>query len=85
MVSTRLSFFYLSSHHRSNEARNDGNQTDKRTNADDIELEATLQEFPLDLRGDAVKTDVALRVDRCCGHGRHFVERCKVRMEELRG
>ena len=29
------------------------------TNADDVELEATLQELLLDLRGDAVETDMA--------------------------
>ena len=34
------------------------------TNADDIELEAAFEEFPLNLFGDAVKTDVALRHDR---------------------
>ena len=34
------------------------------TNADDIELKPALQELLLDLRGDAVKTDVAFRNDR---------------------
>lgn len=31
------------------------------TNTHDIELEATLQQLPLNLRGDAVKTDMAMR------------------------
>jgi hypothetical protein len=43
----------------------------KRTNADDVELETTLQELTLDLRGDAVKTDMALGVDGGSWHGRH--------------
>jgi hypothetical protein len=33
------------------------------TNADDIELEATLQQLPLNLRSDTIKTDVALGID----------------------
>lgn len=33
------------------------------TNADDVELETTLQELALDLGGDAVETDMALGVD----------------------
>ena len=41
------------------------------TNADDVELEATLDELALDLRGDAVETDVALGVDGGSRHGRH--------------
>lgn len=39
------------------------------TNADNIELETTLQKLLLDLAGDAVETDVALGVD---AGGRHF-------------
>lgn len=37
------------------------------TDANDIELEASLEELLLDLRCDAVKTDVALRKDGCTG------------------
>lgn len=33
------------------------------TNADDVELETTLQELLLNLRSDAVETDMALGVD----------------------
>ncbi|MDA4132867.1 MAG: hypothetical protein OK454_07060, partial [Thaumarchaeota archaeon] len=39
------------------------------TNADDVELEATLKELALDLGGDAVETDVALGVDGSSRHG----------------
>ena len=47
----------------------------RRTDADDIELESSLQELPLDLRRDAVETHVATREDglrrslRCGGSG----------------
>lgn len=41
------------------------------TNADDVELEAALQQLALDLGRDAVETDMALWVDGGCGHGRH--------------
>lgn len=34
------------------------------TDADDVELEAPLDELLLDLLGDAIKTDIALGVDR---------------------
>ena len=51
------------------------------TNADDVELEATLQELALNLRGDAVETDMALREDGVLGHG-HFDE---VGGERVRG
>lgn len=47
----------------------------KLTDADDVELEATLQELALDLAGDAVETDMALGVDACSRHGRHFRRR----------
>lgn len=33
------------------------------TDTNDIELKATLQELPLNLRGNAVKTDMGARVD----------------------
>lgn len=33
------------------------------TNTHDIELETTLQQLPLDLRGDAVETDMAVGED----------------------
>ena len=46
------------------------------TDADDVELEPALQELALDLRGDAVETDVALGVDGGSGHGSHRVGRC---------
>ena len=39
----------------------------QRTNANDIELETTLQEFALNLRCDTVETDVALGEDTLCG------------------
>jgi len=39
-----------------------------RTNADNIELEAALQELALNLRGDAVETDMALGEDSGRGH-----------------
>lgn len=41
----------------------------KRTNADDIELETTLQELLLNLRSDAVETDMALGKDGSRGSG----------------
>jgi hypothetical protein len=39
------------------------------TNANNIELETALQELLLNLGGDAVETDVALREDALCGLG----------------
>jgi hypothetical protein len=42
------------------------------TNANDVELEATLQELALNLRGDAVETNMALGEDGACGHGGHL-------------
>jgi hypothetical protein len=48
------------------------------TNADDVELETTLQELALNLRGDAVETDMALGEDSAGGHGGHFDERSGV-------
>ena len=42
------------------------------TNADDVELETTLQELALNLRGDAVETDMALGEDAARGHGGHL-------------
>lgn len=49
-----------------------------RTNANDVELESTLQELPLNLRGDAVETDMALREDSglSLGHDGSFVGGC---------
>lgn len=47
----------------------------KLTDADNVELKTTLQELALDLAGDAVETNVALRVDACSRHGRHFRRR----------
>ena len=44
------------------------------TNADDIELKATLEQLSLDLVSDAVKTDMASREDGLLGghaHGGH--------------
>ena len=51
----------------------------KLTNADDIELETALQEFLLNLRSDAVKTDMASWVYRGLSgvpicHGCHYCE-----------
>lgn len=48
-----------------------GRSVCKLTNADDVELETTLQELALDLRRDAVETNVALGVDGAGGHGGH--------------
>ena len=42
------------------------------TDTDDVELETTLQELALDLRGDAVETDMALGGDGAGGNGRHL-------------
>lgn len=39
------------------------------TNADDVELKATLQQLLLDLRGDAVETDMASGEDCVGGRG----------------
>lgn len=44
----------------------------RRTDADDVELEAALQELALNLAGDAVETDVALGINRSRGNGRHI-------------
>ena len=44
---------------------------EERTNADDVELEATLEQLALDLGCDAVETDMALGVDGGSGHRRH--------------
>lgn len=41
------------------------------TDADDIELETTLQELALDLRGDTVETDMALGVNAVGRNSRH--------------
>lgn len=41
------------------------------TDADDVELEATLEQLALDLGRDAVETDVALGVDGGSRHGGH--------------
>lgn len=46
----------------------------KRTDADDIELEAALEQLALNLGGDAVETDVGLGVDGGRAHGRHDCE-----------
>lgn len=51
------------------------------TNADDVELETTLQQLALDLAGDAVETNVALGVDGRRRHGRHFRERDGFRLD----
>lgn len=51
------------------------------TNADDVELETTLEELALDLAGDAVETNVALGVDGRRRHGRHFRERDGLRLD----
>lgn len=42
------------------------------TNANDVELEAALQQLALNLRCDAVETDMALGVDGRGRHRRHF-------------
>jgi hypothetical protein len=42
------------------------------TDNNDIKLETTLQELALNLGGDAVETNMALRVNGCCRHSRHF-------------
>jgi len=46
-----------------------------RTDTDDVELESALQQLLLNLLGDAVESDVALREDgvgqRVRSHGRH--------------
>ncbi len=48
------------------------------TDTDDVELETSLQELALNLGGDAVKTDMALRVDGRSWHGSHFCWWCWV-------
>ena len=48
------------------------------TNTHDVELEATLEEFPLDLRGDTIETDMAMGENSgllslsCGGSGGHY-------------
>lgn len=42
------------------------------TNADDVELETTLQELLLNLRSDAVETDMALGVNGVGRSGGHL-------------
>jgi hypothetical protein len=42
------------------------------TNTDDVELETTLQELLLNLRSDAVETDMALGVDSVGRSGGHL-------------
>ena len=42
-----------------------------RTDDDHVELEATLQELVLNLRGDAVETDILRRANLLCGGRRH--------------
>lgn len=44
----------------------------KLTDADDVELEPSLQQLALDLRCDAIEADMALGVDGGRAHGRHF-------------
>ena len=44
---------------------------DRRTDTDDIELETTLQELALNLRRDAVETNMAVGVDSGLREGRH--------------
>ena len=47
------------------------------TNANNIELKATLQQLPLDLSRDAVETDVALRINSLrLGRGSWRRRRC---------
>lgn len=51
----------------------DGDGNNERTNADDVELEAALQQLLLNLRSDAVETDMGLGEDGvggllCLGH-----------------
>lgn len=53
------------------------------TNTHDIELEATLQQLPFNLRSDAIETDMAPREDSrrggtCSGHGGEGDEKCQV-------
>lgn len=48
--------------------------TSRLTDADDIELEASLQELALNLGGDAVETDVTVGEHRGAGHGFGFQE-----------
>lgn len=42
------------------------------TDANNIELKPALQELALNLGGDAIETNMALRVDGSCRHGGHF-------------
>ena len=43
------------------------------TDTDDIELETTLQELALDLRRDAIETNMAVRGNGRTGNGGHLV------------
>ena len=47
------------------------NASDVRTDDDHVELETTLQELVLDLRGDAVETDIAVGEDGLLRSGSH--------------
>ena len=42
------------------------------TNSNDVELETTLQELVLDLRGDRVETDIGCRANLLDSGGGHF-------------
>lgn len=44
----------------------------KHTNADDVELEAALQELALNLAGDTIETDMAVGVNGGRGNSGHF-------------
>lgn len=46
-----------------------GIRSSRLTNADDVELEASLEQLALNLGGDAVETDMAIGVDGLSGHG----------------
>jgi hypothetical protein len=48
------------------------------TNTDNVELESTFKQLPLNLRGDAVEPNMALRVNGRRGHGGHF---CGLRID----
>lgn len=61
----------------------------KLTDADNVKLEAPLDELLLNLLGDAVETDIALRVDRllrcsvCGGHfGRLSTSKVQIRVRK---
>lgn len=61
-----------------------GRSPETLTNADDVELETTLQELALDLRRDAVETNMALGVDGAGGIGGHRVEGGAVKLPRER-